>query len=553
MSDDGRLVAGRYRLGKRLGKGGMGIVWLAYDERLRRSVAVKELLLPAHLTGEEAEQAKLRAMRESRIAARILHPNVIAIYDVVEADSHPCLVMEYLPSKSLSEVVAERGPLPPREVAHIGAQAARALRAAHVAGVVHRDVKPGNVLLGDGGIAKLADFGISRAAGDITVTATGLISGTPAYIAPEVAKGREATAASDVFSLGSTLYAAVEGTAPFGPADNAIALLHSVASGELNPPRRAGPLTEVLLELLQTDASRRPNMGVAAERLGAVAAGRAGTRGSLGHHGDAAAGAHHHVAGAGVPGVTTPGGQIRTCALTYSAGGHTAGGHTAGGHTAVRWPDAGRRRWPRCWARGRCGRRCGRCGDGCVRHHDQGAASGGRYSRRHSRTHRPGPGHDSGRESTVTARLASGRADADCGEPVRPAERALRGGEASARVGGHADAGSVERAWRPRRTERVGRVGRTERVGRAYYQAPAAVVAGRAARHPGRTRRGDPGRGRPRRPGPTRSGHSRGHAVDWPVQAARAGSGSRSRHDLRRRPSPPRRRHPARRSPNTTS
>jgi eukaryotic-like serine/threonine-protein kinase len=278
MSDDGRLVAGRYRLGERLGKGGMGIVWKAYDERLRRSVAVKELLLPAHLSGEEAEQAKLRAMRESRIAARILHPNVIAIYDVVEADAHPCLVMEFLESKSLSETVAERGPLPPREVAHIGAQAARALRAAHVAGVVHRDVKPGNVLLGEGGIAKLADFGISRAAGDITVTATGLISGTPAYIAPEVAKGREATFASDVFSLGSTLYAAVEGNPPFGPTDNAIALLYRVASGELNPPRHAGPLTDVLLELLQTDPDRRPTMGVAAERLTAVAAGRSGPR-----------------------------------------------------------------------------------------------------------------------------------------------------------------------------------------------------------------------------------------------------------------------------------
>jgi eukaryotic-like serine/threonine-protein kinase len=278
MSDDGRLVAGRYRLGERLGKGGMGIVWKAYDERLRRSVAVKELLLPAHLSGEEAEQAKLRAMRESRIAARILHPNVIAIYDVVEADAHPCLVMEFLESKSLSETVAERGPLPPREVAHIGAQAARALRAAHVAGVVHRDVKPGNVLLGEGGIAKLADFGISRAAGDITVTATGLISGTPAYIAPEVAKGREATFASDVFSLGSTLYAAVEGNPPFGPADNAIALLYRVASGELNPPRHAGPLTDVLLELLRTDPDRRPTMGVAAERLTAVAAGRSGPR-----------------------------------------------------------------------------------------------------------------------------------------------------------------------------------------------------------------------------------------------------------------------------------
>ncbi|GAA5007006.1 serine/threonine-protein kinase [Actinopolymorpha pittospori] len=258
MSEDDRLIAGRYRLHERVGSGGMGVVWRANDERLHRPVAVKRLLLPAYLSGSQAEEAKLRAMRESRIAARIQHPHVIAIYDVVEDDGHPCLVMEYLPSKSLSETLVERGTLDPYEVARIGIQAASALASAHAAGVVHRDIKPGNVLLGDNGTVKIADFGIARAVGDVTVTATGLISGTPAYLAPEVAKGQDATFASDVFSLGSTLYAAVEGIPPFGRGDNPIALLYQVASGQVTPPRQAGPITDVLLRLLQVNPRRRP-------------------------------------------------------------------------------------------------------------------------------------------------------------------------------------------------------------------------------------------------------------------------------------------------------
>ncbi|GAA0237616.1 serine/threonine-protein kinase [Saccharothrix mutabilis subsp. mutabilis] len=275
MTDDGRLVAGRYRLGRRIGSGAMGIVWQAHDERLHRTVAVKQLLLQPGLAESDTDEAKRRAMREGRIAARLQHPHAIAVYDVAEDDGQPWLVMEYLASRSLSTVLAERGTLPPREVAAIGSQVASALAAAHNAGIVHRDIKPGNVLLGDDGTVKITDFGISRATGDVTVTATGMLAGTPAYLAPEVAKGYDPGPPSDVFSLGSTLYAAVEGMPPFGLNENTIALLHKVASGKVTPPKQAGPLTALLMRLLRAEPEDRPTMAEAKEALAAVAAGRA--------------------------------------------------------------------------------------------------------------------------------------------------------------------------------------------------------------------------------------------------------------------------------------
>ncbi|WP_158844676.1 serine/threonine-protein kinase [Saccharothrix deserti] len=275
MSDDGRLVAGRYRLGRRIGSGAMGIVWQAHDERLHRTVAVKQLLLQPGLAEADTDEAKRRAMREGRIAARLQHPHAIAVYDVAEDDGQPWLVMEYLPSKSLSTALSERGTLPPREVASIGSQVASALAAAHNAGIVHRDIKPGNILLGDEGTVKITDFGISRATGDVTVTATGMLAGTPAYLAPEVAKGYDPGPPSDVFSLGSTLYAAIEGAPPFGLNENTIALLHQVASGKVVPPKQAGPLTALLMRLLRAEPEDRPTMAEAREALAAVAAGRA--------------------------------------------------------------------------------------------------------------------------------------------------------------------------------------------------------------------------------------------------------------------------------------
>ncbi|MCP2259117.1 Serine/threonine protein kinase, partial [Streptoalloteichus tenebrarius] len=274
MSAEGRLVAGRYRLLQRLGSGAMGVVWQAHDERLHRTVAVKELLLQPGLSREEADEAKQRAMREGRIAARLQHPNAVTVFDVVEEDGAPCLVMEYLASRSLAAVMAERGTLPPAEAARIGAQVAAALSAAHAAGIVHRDIKPGNILLAEDGTVKITDFGISRATGDVTVTKTGMLAGTPAYLAPEVARGRDIGPPSDVFSLGSTLYAAVEGEPPFGLNENTLALLHAVAAGKVNPPSQAGPLTALLMRLLRSEPDERPTMAQAREALAAVAAGK---------------------------------------------------------------------------------------------------------------------------------------------------------------------------------------------------------------------------------------------------------------------------------------
>jgi serine/threonine protein kinase len=272
--DEGELIAGRYRLISRLGNGAMGVVWLARDERLHRTVAIKQLLL-ARLSGREADEANRRAMREGRITARLQHPHAIAVHDVAEHEGQPCLIMEYLPSRSLATVLSTQDVLAPDEVARIGSQVASALAAAHEAGIVHRDIKPGNVLLAADGTAKITDFGVSHAVGDVTVTATGILAGTPAYLAPEVAQGHSAGFPSDVFSLGATLYTALEGMPPFGLNNNAIALLHQVASGEITPPRRSGPLTPVLLQLLQRDPEHRPTMHQAQGALAALAAGLA--------------------------------------------------------------------------------------------------------------------------------------------------------------------------------------------------------------------------------------------------------------------------------------
>ncbi|MGH3979746.1 MAG: serine/threonine-protein kinase, partial [Pseudonocardiaceae bacterium] len=273
-----RLLADRYRLEQQIGSGAMGVVWRGHDERLDRAVAVKQLLLPAGQTAKEAEESRARAMREGRIAARLQHPHAISVFDVALGadDGQPWLVMEYLPSRSLATVLTEQGALPPREVARIGRQVADALAAAHSAGIVHRDVKPGNVLLGEDGTVKITDFGISRASWDVTVTRTGVLAGTPAYFAPEVARGEHPSPASDVFSLGSTLYTAVEGTPPFGLDENTLALLRSVAEGNVRPPQQAGPLSELLMQLLRAEPGQRPLMTQARESLGAVAAGGGG-------------------------------------------------------------------------------------------------------------------------------------------------------------------------------------------------------------------------------------------------------------------------------------
>ncbi|MFD4637441.1 protein kinase [Lentzea sp. NPDC058436] len=269
MEESSRLIGSRYQLKQKVGQGAMGVVWQAYDEQLHRVVAAKELLALDGLDDARVDRAKARAMREARLAARLEHPNAIRVYDVVEEDSRPWLIMEYLPSRSLAAVITEQGTLPPREVARIGCYTAAALAAAHRHGIQHRDVKPGNVLIGDQEV-KITDFGISRATDDGTATATGTV-GTPAFFSPEVARGEDAGLPSDVFSLGATLYNAVEGGPPFGTADNHLAMLHRVAGGSIMPPANAGPLlSPVLFRLLATDPERRPSMQEAVHLLAAV-------------------------------------------------------------------------------------------------------------------------------------------------------------------------------------------------------------------------------------------------------------------------------------------
>jgi len=280
VTTPGRLVAGRYRLKSQIGGGGMGTVWLARDELLGRDVAIKQVLSPPGVAAAEADQQRQRALREGRIAARLSHPHAISVYDVALESDQPWLVMEYLPSRSLSAVLAEDGVLRVDQVAQIGAQVADALAATHAAGIVHRDVKPANILIGQGGriegLVKITDFGISHASGDVTLTQTGQITGTPAFLAPEVAQGREMTEASDVFSLGATLYTCIEGQPPFGMEDNALGMLHRVAGGQITPPRRAGSLTEPLLRMLAAEPADRPAMPAIRDALAKLAAGRFG-------------------------------------------------------------------------------------------------------------------------------------------------------------------------------------------------------------------------------------------------------------------------------------
>ncbi|TWF79047.1 serine/threonine protein kinase [Pseudonocardia hierapolitana] len=277
-SDDTPVrVGGRYRLDERIGAGAMGAVWRGTDELLNRTVAVKELLAaaaPPTAAGIDAlEVSRQRILREGRIGARLQHPHVISMFDVVVHEDRPWLVMEYLPSRSLAQLLGEKGPLPSEQVADIGRQVADGLAAAHLAGVTHRDVKPGNVLIADDGRVKLTDFGVSRAVDDVQLTRTGLIAGTPAFLSPEVARGLTPTAASDVFALGATLYAAAEGTPPFGLDDNAYALLHKVATEQVRPPKQEGPVIDVIMRLLSREPEDRPSAAQARDAFAAIGTG----------------------------------------------------------------------------------------------------------------------------------------------------------------------------------------------------------------------------------------------------------------------------------------
>ena len=268
-----RTIGGRYRLDKSIGSGGMGTVWAGTDELLGRAVAVKEVRFPPEVGEKEQAELRERTMREARATARLSHPNVVTTYDVVEEDGRPYIVMELLPTRSLSTVLREDGPLPPHRVAQIGLEMLGALEISHQEGVVHRDVKPGNVLLTAEGRAVLTDFGIATMAGDPALTSTGVVLGSPSYMSPEQARGKRPGAVADLWSLGATLYAAVEGRPPFD-ADNALATLTAVISDPVPTPRVEGPLREAILGLLTKDPDERIDIPTARALLTKAAADR---------------------------------------------------------------------------------------------------------------------------------------------------------------------------------------------------------------------------------------------------------------------------------------
>ncbi|PTA45739.1 serine/threonine-protein kinase [Micromonospora sp. RP3T] len=261
-----QLVADRYRLITPLGQGGMGRVWKARDEVLHRDVAIKELVPPPGLTPDERREMRERSLREARAIARLNNVNVVRIFDVLRTDGDPWIVMEYVASKSLQDTIAEDGPVSVAKAVEIGLGVLGALKAAHKAGIMHRDVKPGNVLLGEDGRVVLTDFGLATIPGDPNVTRTGMVLGSPAYISPERARDGTAGPEADLWSLGATLYAAVEGKSPYAR-PSAIATLAALATEAMPPPRNAGPLKPVLQGLLRKDPDERITAEVAERML----------------------------------------------------------------------------------------------------------------------------------------------------------------------------------------------------------------------------------------------------------------------------------------------
>lgn len=257
MSEEGRLVAGRYRLVERIGSGGMGTVWRAEDEVLARQVALKQLHAQPHLSDGEVATLYERTRREARSAARVVHPNVVVVHDVVEDGGRPCIVMEYVPAPTLGDVLKSGRTLPPEEAARIGLGMIAAVRAAHAAGVLHRDIKPGNVLLGDGGRIVLTDFGIALTTGASTLTQTGEMVGSIDFMAPERIRGQRPGPSSDLWSLGAALYQAVEGRPPYRR-NTAMETAYAIAVEPLEPMRQAGPLEPLIETLLSKKPEDRP-------------------------------------------------------------------------------------------------------------------------------------------------------------------------------------------------------------------------------------------------------------------------------------------------------
>ena len=260
------MVAGRYRLRSVLGSGSMGTVWSAYDEFLHRQVAVKEMKVPPGIPASQADELRERTLREARAIAVLSHPNVIILHDVAREDDQPFVVMELLPSRSLAHILRDHCPLTVEQAAAIGIAVASALEAAHDAGITHRDVKPGNVLVASDGRIKLTDFGIARNVSEATMTRTGIMLGSPAYIAPEVASGDPVTPAADLWGLGATLFAAVEGAPPYDADGDPLETVGKVVNGKVPKPTD-GPLADVISALMKKEPGKRITLREVRHRL----------------------------------------------------------------------------------------------------------------------------------------------------------------------------------------------------------------------------------------------------------------------------------------------
>lgn len=263
----GRVVGDRYRLSGQLGAGAMGTVWSGFDEVLRRRVAIKELKVPRGIPEREALGMRERMLREARALGGLSHPNVITVFDVVDAEGEPLVVLEMVPSRNLATLIQENGRLSAGQSAVIGYAVAAALRAAHRAGITHRDVKPGNVLVAHDGRIKLTDFGIARNSSDAPMTTAGLVLGSPAYIAPEVAMGSAVTPAADLWGLGATLYAAIEGRPPYDVKGDPVSTITEVVDGDVPRPRDAGPVSEVIAALMVKEPDQRMPLEEVRRRL----------------------------------------------------------------------------------------------------------------------------------------------------------------------------------------------------------------------------------------------------------------------------------------------
>ncbi|MET7680118.1 serine/threonine-protein kinase [Streptomyces sp. NPDC005423] len=269
----GLLLAGRYRLAETIGSGGMGRVWRAHDEVLHRTVAIKELTAALYVSESDQPRLLARTRAEARAAARINHSAVVTVHDVLEHDGRPWIVMELVEGNSLADEVKEQGRLEPAEAARIGLWVLRALRAAHTAGVLHRDIKPGNVLLSQDGRVLLTDFGIAQIEGDSTITRTGEVVGSVDYLAPERVRGADPGPSSDLWALGATLYTAVEGRSPFRRT-SPLTTMQAVVDEEPSAPLNAGPLEPVITALLRKDPAARPDASETEQMLAEAAEGR---------------------------------------------------------------------------------------------------------------------------------------------------------------------------------------------------------------------------------------------------------------------------------------